>query len=136
MNTIGIAAGLATFLGIWVGHLVVRRIEFISPTIWLPAGIFTLLGIGMEVLALKVTNAQLSAALGILGITVLWDALEFIRQQLRVKKGHTPANPNNPRHARIMVEFSTATTLNLLKRERVGRPVSQDEAINLIKGQS
>jgi hypothetical protein len=104
MNTIGIVAALATFLGVWVGHVAVRKIEFVSPTIWLPTSIFTLLGIGLEVLALRSANAQLSAAFGILGITVLWDALEFTRQQRRVRKGHAPANPNNPRHARLMAE--------------------------------
>ncbi len=136
LNFTGLTAALATFLGVWLGHVAVRKVEFVSPTIWLPTSIFTLFGIGLEILSLRSTNAQLSAAFGILGITMLWDALEFTRQQRRIKKGHAPANPNNPRHARIMAEHSSATTLDLLKRDPVGRPVLQDEAIRLIKKHS
>jgi len=40
-----------------------------------------------------------STILGILGITLLWDALELVRQAQRVKIGRAPANPANPRHA-------------------------------------
>ena len=67
----------------------------------------------------KVTSKQFrtffNALRCILGITLLWDALEFTRQQKRVKKGHAPANPHNPRHAKILAEHPTATTLDLLK---------------------
>ena len=65
-------------------------------------------------------------------MTVLWDALEFTRQHRRVVKGHAPANPSNPRHARILAEHSNATTLDLLKRDPLGRQVYPDEAIKLI----
>ncbi len=51
-----------------------------------------------------------------LGITALFDALEFRRQFRRVKQGHAPANPNNPRHAPWLAE-GKATTADLLKRE-------------------
>src|SRR5512135_662090 len=98
INPIGIAAALATFFGVWLGHVAVRKIEFISPTIWLPTTIFAALGLIVEFLSLSTVNRPLSTAFGILGITLLFDALEFTRQQRRVKKGHAPANPNNPRH--------------------------------------
>jgi len=56
--------------------------------------------------------------LGILGITLLWDAFEIYRQQNRVKHGHAPANPNNPRHARFLADpHFHATTEDLLKCE-------------------
>jgi hypothetical protein len=45
------------------------------------------------------------AVLGILGITLLWDALEMTRQQRRICKGHAHANPDNPRHARILEQY-------------------------------
>jgi hypothetical protein len=115
MNPVGLAAALATFIGVWLGHVAVRKIEFVSPTIWIPAALFGTAGLGLEVLALKTTSLPSSAALGILGITLLWDAHEFSRQQRRILKGHAPANPRNPRHARILAASPTATTRDLVK---------------------
>lgn len=117
INPLGIIAALATFLGVWFGHVAVRKIEFVSQTIWLPTLVFAALGLATEYCSLITDNRPLSAFFGILGITLLWDALEFTRQQKRIKKGHAPANPQNPRHAAILREFPSATQLNLLKRE-------------------
>jgi hypothetical protein len=121
MNIIGVVAALATFFSVWFGHVAVRRIESISPTIWIPSTIFATLGIMVEFLSLSTVHRPLSTALGILGITLLFDALEFTRQQNRIKKGHAPANPNNPRHAKILSTYSAATTQDLLKRDPIGR---------------
>ena len=117
INPLGIAAALTTFLGIWLGHVAVRRIEFISPTIWLPTLVFVALGLATEYCSLITDNLPLSAAFGILGLTLLWDALEFTRQQKRIQKGHAPANPQNPRHAAILKTSSAATESDLLKRD-------------------
>jgi hypothetical protein len=132
LNPIGLVAALSTFFGIWFGHVAVRKIEFISPTIWLPSAAFVTVGIISESLALLTSNFLLSTAFGILGFTFLWDALEFTRQQNRIKKGHAPANPQNPRHAQIMQEYPLATSLDLLKRDPIGKPVSHIDAIKLI----
>jgi hypothetical protein len=132
LNTIGFVAAASTFLGVWFGHVAVRKIEAISPTIWLPTTIFALIGIGCELLSVSTSNLLLATASGILGFTFLWDALEFTRQQNRIKKGHAPANPNNPRHKRLILEYSSATTLDLLKRDPIGRPVSHSDAVKLI----
>jgi len=132
MNTTGIVAALAIFLGIWLGHVGVRKIEFISPTIWLPATLAALSGLMMLAASLFTAQPALSAACGILGITLLWDGFEFIRQQRRICKGHAPANPHNPRHARILAQHPAATPLDLPKRDPVGRPVGPEEAIQLI----
>ncbi|MFZ6029904.1 MAG: DUF4491 family protein [Chloroflexota bacterium] len=133
MNAIGLVAALAAFLGIWFGHVAVRKVEFISPTIWLPTLLFAATGVFLEWLSLTMANLHLSAFLGILGITVLWDALEVPRQQRRVQKGHAPANPRNPRHAALLAApASRATPLDLLKREPVGRPVGAEEAVRLL----
>ena len=132
LNTVGVVAAASTFLGVWFGHVVVRRLEAISPTIWFPTLIFAIAGIGLEFLSLSTFNLPRSTALGILGITLLWYALEFTRQQNRIKKGHAPANPHNPRHARLMLDYSSATTLDLLKRDPVGRSVSPIEAVLMI----
>jgi len=132
MNFIGVIAALATFFSIWFGHVAVRKVEFISPTIWLPTTIFATLGLIFEFLSLFTVHRPLSSAFGILGITLLFDALEFTRQQKRVKKGHAPANPNNPRHAKILVENKTATMHDLLKRDPFGRSVSVEETNQVI----
>lgn len=132
MNLMGLVAGLATFFGIWFGHVAVRKIEFVSPTIWLPTIAFAGIGMVFEWVSLSTSNLLLSAAFGILGFTFLWDALEFTRQQNRIKKGHAPANPENPRHAQLLREYASATTVDLLKRDPIGRPVSPAEAAKLI----
>jgi Domain of unknown function (DUF4491) len=132
LNTIGLVAAASTFLGAWFGHVAVRKIESISPTIWLPTTSFAMAGIASEWLALISSNFLLSTAFGILGFTFLWDALEFTRQQNRIKKGHAPANPNNPRHMRLMRAHVAVTTLDLLKRDPIGKQVSASEAIKLI----
>jgi hypothetical protein len=133
MNILGTVAALAAFFSIWFGHVAVRKFEFISPTIWLPTSIFAVLGVFTQYLSLVTDNRFLNTALGILGITLLFDALEFTRQQKRVKRGHAPANPNNPRHAKILEEYSSATTRDLLKRDPIGHVISTEEVIYLIK---
>jgi hypothetical protein len=120
MNFIGVIAAIATFFSIWFGHVAVRKVEFISPTIWIPTTIFAAFGLIVEFLSLSTVHHPLSTVFGILGLTLLIDAFEFTRQQHRIKKGHAPANPNNPRHANILAEHPSATTLDLLKRNPIG----------------
>ena len=132
INPIGLTAALSAFLGIWLGHVSVRVIERNAKTLWLPIFITILLGLTLEIYSLLTIYRLLSTITGILGITILWDALEFVRQEKRVKKGHAPANSSNPRHARILAEYPFATTLDLLKREPVGYSVAPDEAIQLV----
>ncbi len=121
MNTLGLVAAITAFLSIWGGHVAVRKVEFISRTIWLPTIIFVGLGLTVDILSVLTTNRSLSAVLGILGITLLFDAFELTRQQKRIKKGHAPANPHNPRHAAILAEPRFhATRHDLLKREPIG----------------
>jgi hypothetical protein len=133
INLNGLAAALATFLGIWLGHVSVRIIERNAKELWLPILIAIILGLGLETWSLLTDHFLLNTALGIVGITILWDALEFVRQEKRIKKGHAPAKPSNPRHAEILANYPSATTLDLLKRNPVGRQVSSDEANQLIQ---
>jgi hypothetical protein len=129
MNVIGVVAAVTAFLSVWFGHVAVRKIEFNSPTIWIPATVFAILGFFVEFLSLSTANPPLSAIYGILGITLLFDAFEFTRQQKRVKKGHAPANPGNPRHAKFLADPGLhATTRDLLKREPAGHPLPAEEA--------
>ncbi|GAB4479828.1 MAG: hypothetical protein OHK0031_00530 [Anaerolineales bacterium] len=102
ISLLGLTAAVTAFLSIWMGHVAVRKIEYLSPTIWLPTLIFLALGLTAETCSLTTTNRPLSTILGIFGITLLWDALEITRQQNRVRKGHAPANPRNPRHGKMM----------------------------------
>jgi len=132
INFIGITAALAAFLGIWLGHVSVRIIERNTKSLLPPTIIAIVLGLTLEIYSLSTANRLLSTAIGILGITILWDALEFVRQEKRIKKGHAPANPSNPRHAKILADYPSAITLDLLKRDPIGRQVSADEAIQLI----
>lgn len=134
MNTLGLIAAVTAFLSIWFGHVAVRKIESTSRTIWIPTVTALALGLITEYCSLITVNLSLKTTLGITGVTLLWDALEFTRQQKRIIKGHAPANPNNPRHVKILAEHKSATTLDLLKRDPVGRLVSRDEAIKLIAG--
>ena len=131
VNLTGLVAALTAFFSIWFGHVAVRKLEFISPVIWLPAAAFAILGITCGWLSLLTSDFLLSTALGILGVAFLFDAFEFTRQQKRIIKGHAPANPSNPRHARLMHEHASATTLDLLKRDPLGRPVSGEEVFGL-----
>jgi hypothetical protein len=133
LNFIGLAAALATFFSIWAGHVLVRVIEYRSASIRLPAACFSVAGILLLAGTFLATSLTLSAVLGILGITTLWDAYEFPRQQKRIIKGHAPANPSNPRHVHILEEYKTATTLDLLKRGPLGREVNQKESTQLVR---
>jgi len=135
LQLIGLVAALSVFFGIWFGHVGVRTIERVSSTIWLPTLLAALLGLALELWSLMSGNRYVSAATGIISITLLWDALEFIRQERRVKEGHAPANPDNPRHARILVEYPTATTVDLLDRDPVGHPITPEEAVRLVSTQ-
>jgi Domain of unknown function (DUF4491) len=132
INLTGLTAVISAFLGIWLGHVSVRAIERNAKKLWPPIFFALALGLAFEALSLSTVNRLLSTTTGILGITILWDALEFIRQEKRIKKGHAPANPSNSRHAQILAKYSSATTLDLLKRNPIGRPVTPDEAIRLL----
>ena len=120
LNPIGVVAALATFFGVWIGHVTVRRVEYHAPELRVPMLIAALTGLALEVVALSSSSLFVSGACGILGMTALFDALEFRRQFKRVKQSHAPANPRNPRHAPLLAE-GRATTVDLLKREPVGK---------------
>jgi hypothetical protein len=134
MNFIGFAAALATFLGVWLGHVSVRKIERETVNLWKPALIAIALGTGFEIAALLTSSLIFSAMGSILGVTLLWDALEFFRQQKRIKHGHAPANPNNPRHVKILAEYPDATTFDWLNRDPRGSAYSPAELASMKAG--
>jgi hypothetical protein len=119
INPLGPIAAFTAFFSIWFGHVAVRKIESISPTISIPSAIFAILGIACEWFSLKAPLLQVATVFGILGITLLFDAFELARQEKRIIRGHAPANPENRRHAKILKEYPSATTVDLLKREPI-----------------
>lgn len=133
LNFLGLIAAVTAFFSIWIGHVSVRKIEAVTVRLWKPIITAIALGLVLGYAALTVSNRPLSTVCGILGITLLWDAFEIKRQAQRIRKGHAPADPNNPRHSAMLAAAdSHATTLDILKREPKGRSVSHDEAIQLI----
>jgi len=90
----GLVLAVLTFGTIGLGHVVVRKLNYRYGT--KPAPFFLVLGLSFLGLSLLVTNNLASAALGILGMTTLWDSMEFVRQEERIRRGHAPANPDRP----------------------------------------
>lgn len=128
INWLGLASAAATFFGVWIGHVSVRRIEREMERIWIPATLALLFGVGLVAASFLTQNLILSTICGILAVTLLWDALELgIRQPNRIKHGHAPANPNNPRHAKILATHPNATTIDWLDRDPRGIPYTANE---------
>ncbi len=127
-NWLGLASASAIFFGVWIGHVSVRKIEREVECIWIPSTFALLFGIGLVTASLLTSNLILSTICGILAVTLFWDALELaVRQPNRIKHGHAPANPNNPRHTRILSVYPNATTFDWLDREPRGYPYSKEE---------
>ena len=132
LNWLGLASALATFFGVWIGHVSVRKIEREVERIWIPSALALLLGIGLVTASFLTPGLILSAICGILAVTLFWDALELaVRQPNRIKHGHAPANPNNPRHAKILATHPEATTIDWLDRDPRGTPYSKEELASL-----
>ncbi|HND90357.1 MAG TPA: DUF4491 family protein [Anaerolineales bacterium] len=132
INLIGPAAALATFLGVWLGHVSVRKIERETVHLWKPTVIAILLSAGFGTASFLTSSLPLSAICGILSVTLFWDALEIaVRQPKRIKHGHAPANPKNPRHAKILAEYPEATTIDWLDRDPRGAPYSAAELASI-----
>lgn len=136
LNWIGLAAAASTFFGVWLGHVSVRRIEREVERIWIPAALTFVLGLGLELASLRTENLVVSTICGIVGVTLLWDSLELaVRQPNRIMHGHAPANPKNPRHARILSHYPAATTLDWLDRDPRGNSYSAEE-LQSMRGKS
>jgi hypothetical protein len=131
INLVGIAAAFATFIGVWIGHVAVRKIERETIRLWIPICVALALGTGLGILSLLTSSLILSAASGILAVTFLWDALEFVRQQNRIRHGHAPANPRNSRHAKILAVYPKASIIDWLDRNPHGSMYSSAELASM-----
>lgn len=87
----GVILAITTITTIGAGHVLVRKLNYIFGT--KPAPFFFSGGIIIAIGSLLTTNNTLSATLGIIAITTLWDGVEILRQEKRVLKGHAPKNP-------------------------------------------
>jgi len=87
----GIIIAICSFLIIGVFHPIVIKTEYYTGTrYW---WVFLVAGILLLALALFVSDAILSSALGVLGATCLWTIKELFEQRDRVRKGWFPKNP-------------------------------------------
>lgn len=118
----GFWMAVATFFGIWIGHVGVRWLEAQSTSIWPPTIVLLISGLALNIYSLFAPSLTIAGMASIFGITLVWDSIEMWRQQRRVQKGHSPANPANPRHARYLAA-GNATTDELLSRDPQGSPV-------------
>lgn len=87
----GLVLAVVTFATIGLGHEAVRKINYFYGTKPVPA-VFVA-GLLFLFISLRVESNLASAALGIVGITTLWDSFELIRQEERIRRGHAPVNP-------------------------------------------
>ena len=82
---------VVTFLTIWWGHVLVRIVHYYFGT--RPAPLLFGAGLALLFASTQTGNDLVSASLGIVGLTLLWDAFELHRQEARVRLGHAPLNP-------------------------------------------
>ncbi len=90
----GLVLAFVTFVTIALGHIFVRKFNYDYGT--RPAPWVLLFGILFMAGSFFTGNNLASASLGIIGLTTLWDAYEFYRQEERIRRGHAPANPLRP----------------------------------------
>ena len=90
----GPTLAVLTLATIAFGHVMVRKVNYLYGT--KPAPYVLGLGLVFLLISLCVASDLTSSALGILGMTTLWDSFELMRQEERIRRGHAPANPNRP----------------------------------------
>ena len=87
----GVVLSITTVVTIGIGHVAVRKLNYLYGIKPVPAA--ALVGLVVMVGSLFAESTMLSGVLGIVGITTMWDAIELVRQEKRVQKGHAPRNP-------------------------------------------
>lgn len=87
----GLALAVVTFVTIWWGHMMVRIVHYYFGT--KPAPLIFGIGLMLALGSTQVASDLISASMGIVGLTLLWDAFELHRQEARVRLGHAPLNP-------------------------------------------
>jgi hypothetical protein len=106
LQVAGPVLAVVTFLTIWWGHVLVRITHFYLGT--RPAPAIFLAGLLLLLASTQSGSDLASAALGIVGLTLVWDAFELHRQERRVRQGHAPLNPKVHREAAGIAAASIA----------------------------
>lgn len=83
-----------TVVTIGLGHVMVRKANYLFGTV--PAIPLFFLGAGILTASFFMSSDLASAVLGIVGVTTVWDGVEVIRQENRIRRGHAPQNPKRP----------------------------------------
>jgi len=91
MNSSGVLVAMVAILGIGLGHVWVRTLEYhAGKGIW-PVSL--VIGLALVGVSLTVSSDFLSALLAIPGAIFIYAVKEFFEQERRVIKGHAPRNP-------------------------------------------
>lgn len=88
----GIIIAIVTFFIIGVFHPIVIKAEYYWGVKCWP--LFAVLGIGLLVWSLFISNILVASIVGVTGCSALWSILEIFEQRERVRKGWFPKNPN------------------------------------------
>lgn len=91
VNFSGFFIGASIVITIFAGHHLVRWANYHFGTV--PALFLFPLGIFISAISLLVSSELLSAILGIAGITTVVDAIEILKQEKRIARGHAKMNP-------------------------------------------
>lgn len=92
MNFSGTLIAAVAILGIGLGHIWVRMLEYhAGKRIW-PVSL--MIGLSLVGASLMVSSDFFSALLAIPGAIFIYAVKEFFEQERRVLKGHAPKNPN------------------------------------------
>ena len=110
LQVAGPILALVTLLTIWWGHVLVRITHYHFGT--KPAPAIFLGGLLLLLASTQTSGELLSATLGIVGLTLVWDAFELHRQERRVRLGHAPLNPKVHRVAAGMAASRLAKSVS------------------------
>jgi len=92
MNFSGTLIAVVAILGIGLGHVWVRTLEYYAgKRIW-PVSL--MIGLSLVGASLMVSSDLFSALLAIPGAIFIYAVKEFFEQERRVLKGHAPKNPS------------------------------------------
>lgn len=98
----GLIIAVMAFLIIGIFHPIVIKAEYYTGTrLW---WLFLLLGVVCIAAALFVESIIGSAALGIIGASLLWSIGELFEQKERVRKGWFPMNPKRKDEYKVKKE--------------------------------
>ena len=105
IDSIGLVAALTTFFSIWFGHVAVRKIEAVSPSIWL--SYVTGFGVLLIIVSLFFGTIWISVLFGVFGASLIWGSTELKEQAVRAEIGWYPYNYRKilPPYAKVIEKW-------------------------------